>query len=117
MCFNDDWTLKERLRRYICRVYWLTRNCAYGFCFYLFGNVVDSAGVVEKTFIQEGTGRELIIGWDVSKDILVRPWWVKCDWMITDNVEFNVYLGWKWHMDETAIKQVMIANRVAVKIR
>lgn len=34
---DGNFTIKERIQRYFCRVAWLYRNCAYGFAYYLFG--------------------------------------------------------------------------------
>ena len=115
-CINDDFTLEERIKRYLCRVLWLTRNCAYSFAFWCFGNDVKTAGVKEKVYLQKKTGRQLTIGWDTSKKIWNRPWWIKCDWAICRKLEWNTYLGWKWYMSAEDNKHCMIANRIAVRI-
>ena len=114
-CINNDFTLKERLQRYLCRVLWIYRNCAYGFAFWVFGNVVNTASAKETIFVQKTTGRELRIGWDTSKPVTNRPWWIKCDWKITNSMEWNVYLGWKWSKNKEANRRCMIANRIAIK--
>lgn len=116
ICINSDFTIGERIRRYLCRVLWLTRNCGYGFAFWCFGVEVDSTHVHEKSY-QEPDGRTLTIGWDDSKSIWNRPWWIKSDRKISKHVEWNVYLGWKWWPDGNRIKRCMIANRIAVKIK
>lgn len=34
---DPDFTLKERVQRYICRLYWIYRNCNYGFSYFFNG--------------------------------------------------------------------------------
>lgn len=113
-CINDDFTLKERIQRYLARVFWINRNCAYGFAFWCFGNTVDQDHVVERTR-KEGN-HELTIGWDTSKSIWTRPWWIKSDLKISKHLEWNNYLGWKWWASGIKKRRCMIANRVAVRI-
>lgn len=40
---DAEWTVKQRIQRYVCRVLWLYRNSAYGFMFYLFGADLSGA--------------------------------------------------------------------------
>lgn len=114
-CIDDNFTTKERIKRYLSRVFWLNRNCGYGFAFYCFGNTIDSRYVKERTFV-EADGRQLTIGWDTSKSILTRPWWIKSDRKICKRLEWNTYLGWKWYKNDKTVKRGMIANRIAVRV-
>ena len=45
---DPHFTLKERLQRYICRVAWLYRNCAYGFSYSVTGRMIDGSKVIVK---------------------------------------------------------------------
>jgi len=38
---DPNFTLKERFQRYICRLVWIYRNCAYGFSYYVTGRDID----------------------------------------------------------------------------
>ena len=52
---DPNFTLKERLQRYACRVLWLYRNNAYGFSYYVTGIVVKAEDIVEvKTEEKDG---------------------------------------------------------------
>ena len=52
---DGNFTLKERLQRYICRVVWLYRNNAYGFSYYVTGIEVNEADVTKvKTDEKDG---------------------------------------------------------------
>ena len=44
---DPNFTLKERLQRYACRVLWLYRNCAYGFSYYVTGIDIRKADIFE----------------------------------------------------------------------
>lgn len=115
-CINDNFTLKERIKRYLCRVLWIYRNCGYGTAFWYFGATVNTSGVKEKCYSGKD-GRSLVIGWDTSQGLWKRPWWIKSDRKITKHIEWNNYLGWKWWNDGTESRRCMIANRIAFKIR
>lgn len=52
---DDNFTIKERLQRYICRLIWMYRNCAYGFSYNVTGVKVDGADIRElKTYAKDG---------------------------------------------------------------
>lgn len=105
-CINDDWTLWERFQRYACRVLWLMRNNAYGFCFYLLGytatptiEVTQSANTISA---KERNGE----GWmykNTSKIFSLFGW----------EVHWNNFLGWKLDTDAQFDTRSMIANRIA----
>lgn len=46
---DDNFTLKERFQRYVCRLVWLYRNCAYGFSYHVTGREINGADVEEVT--------------------------------------------------------------------
>lgn len=43
---DAEWTIKQRIQRYFCRVWWLYRNSAYGFMMYCLG--ADMSGATYK---------------------------------------------------------------------
>ena len=74
---DGNFTLKERLQRYICRVLWLTRNCGYGFAFWFFGKKVDGKDMVyvkqeEKMSFAYDKTKKATIGLDACG--VVDPW-------------------------------------------
>jgi hypothetical protein len=109
-CINDDWTLWERLQRYICRVYWLTRNCAYGWCFYVFGQWAFSDSSVEHKHYKDDK-HYIKWGWDNSQPIWCRIWWLKIDWYWTKHWHTDAYIGWKVSYPFSGSRYNMIANR------
>ena len=110
MCYNDDWTLIEHIQRYICEVYWLTRNCAYGWCFYVFGRWAFAECAVEHE--QRKDDRHYIrYGWDDSQPIWCRTWWLKIDWYWTTHIHTDAYLGWKINYPFEGGQYSMIAHR------
>jgi hypothetical protein len=109
-CINDDWTLWERLQRYICRVYWLTRNCAYGWCFYVFGQWAFSDSSVEHKHYKDDK-HYIKWGWDNSQPIWCRTWWLKIDWYWTKHWHTDAYIGWKVSYPFSGSRYNMIANR------
>lgn len=43
---DPNFTLWERFQRYICRLWWIYRNCAYGFSYYVTGKTIDGSKVI-----------------------------------------------------------------------
>jgi hypothetical protein len=113
---DPNFTIKERIQRYICRVLWLTRNCAYGFAFFWFGKSIDLTQCEEKLH-KKDEKHYYLFGWDKSQNILYRTWWFKCDWWWTKRLYVDAYMGWKVE-PERGIFFGMIANRcVPLKIK
>lgn len=107
-CVDPDFTLWERFTRYLCRVYWLTRNSAYGFCFYLLGIDFNPS----HTLSIKIDGKEEMI-----KDLDDSDVWSYCNSnKIIGNLEWNIYLGYKLRLSATKPTHCMIANRIAFKI-
>jgi hypothetical protein len=109
---DGNFTAKERLQRYACRVLWLTRNCGYGFSFYWFGKWAYKATSVEhEHYVDE---RHYVrFGYDKGQSIWTRTWWFKMDWYWTGWLHTEGYLGWKinWPIrDET--RYGMIGHRL-----
>ena len=104
ICINNNWTIKERLQRYCCRVLWLTRNCAYGFAFYVFGRFTRATDIVK---IKNG------VCYDSSKSVVLRPWKVHVMPTI-GNVLIDIFLGWK--INEAEDSMSMIAGRIIFRL-
>ncbi len=43
---DPNFTLWERVQRYFCRLWWIYRNCAYGWSYYVTGKVIDGSKVI-----------------------------------------------------------------------
>ena len=100
-----DWhfTLKERLQRYVCRVLWLYRNCAYGFSYYVTGIDVRRDDIVKiKTEEQDGYIYYVTDYAWVYKD--ERPSFFGLRW---DN-----FVGWKMQAVTEDVERCMLAFRI-----
>ena len=100
---DPNFTLKERLQRYACRVLWLYRNCAYGFSYYVTGIDIRKADIVEvKTDELDG------YTWYVTDYAFCykdeRPSFFGMHW---DN-----YVGWKFRWVEDDVERCMLAFRI-----
>lgn len=111
---------KERIQRYFCRLFWLTRNSAYGFSFYLLGETIRpnfTETIIDTEYVK--------FGYNGSKDLLIfdTPWTYQDSRrefsLFGYNFYRNFFLGWKFHINdkETRPTRVMIANRIGWKIR
>lgn len=105
-CWNDEFNIIDRLRRYVCRTLWLTRNCAYGFFFY------PPFGVMPSDLVKDGKWE-----YNTNKGKL----WGEFAYKNSDlafkvgeySFYYNIYIGWK--LEEG--KQSMYAFRpLAFKI-
>lgn len=100
---DGNFTLKERLQRYICRLWWLWRNNAYGFSYYVTGVDIYKADVVEvKTEEKDGYTWYLTDNAFCYKD--ERPSVCGMCW---DN-----YVGWKFRWLDHDKQRCMLAFRV-----
>lgn len=43
---DPNFTIKERIQRYFCRLTWIYRNCGYGFSYYVTGVDINGADIV-----------------------------------------------------------------------
>lgn len=106
---DPNFTIKERIQRYFCRLIWLYRNCAYGFSYYVTGIDVDGSDLMDKNPPVMMNGQKLTIryykNWWFNKPFVVYGmirWnlkdvsWLK--WMKVDHrFIFKIFLGWKCH--------------------
>ena len=102
-------TIFERLKRYVCRVLWLYRNCGYGFAFWLFGTNVYSSNM---RYTENTDGFKY--GYDKSKEWYSRPFIYKNERAFCKRIRWCILIGWK--IDEgMGYHRAMIANRIAVR--
>ena len=102
---DGNFTNHERWQRYLCRVLWLYRNCAYGFAFYLFGRPVNGN---DMTMLKSEDN--FAVGYDKTKNIIVRPWI-----FYYAKHHINVFLGWKIDYAGNVTERAMIAGRVVLR--
>lgn len=96
-------TVKDRLKRYVCRVLWLYRNCGYGFAYYIFGR-----NIIQPVHVSYDDKRYYAVD---SKGVRV----FKNDSHIVGNWYWKVYLGWKIDIHSSVNHRAMIATRVFVQ--
>lgn len=114
-CIDDNWTIKERIQRYICRVYWLTRNCAYGWAFYVLGITPGVRWVVERKDKDVISVHEDYNGWQLDgawKYKSTAPICTIFGWTL----RWNNFLGWKLDENAEVDTRAMIAIRIAFSI-
>lgn len=100
---DPNFTLKEKLQRYVCRVWWLYRNCGYGFSYYVTGVDIKPEDVKQiKT--EEADGYT----WYVTENAFCykdeRPSFLCLFW---DN-----YVGWKFKFFDDPTNHYMLAFRI-----
>ena len=113
-CIDPVFSVKERIQRYCCGVLWLTRNCSYGFSFYLLGlNVSPNLEIRQSDntlFVREIFRQGMWGAWQYrnTAPIFTVGKWTVC---------WNNLIGWK--IDTTAHydTRAMIANRIALRIK
>lgn len=120
---DDNFTIKERIQRYFCRVLWLYRNCAYGFAYNLLG--IEFIG--KQQYVLEnsrGNGKELFVSYLQNPKGLKRYFSVKCKeiWVcpiINKKFRMDIYMGWKLSgtQNYTNKKRAMLAVRISPFIR
>lgn len=114
VCIDHNFTLLERVKRYLCGVLWLIRNNAYGFCFYLLG--LDVSPFLETTQSEHVIKSREIFGGNAA-----GAWMYKNDAPIFSafgwTVHWNNLLGWKIDTGAKKTTRAMIANRIAFSFR
>lgn len=88
------------LKRYLNRVFWLYRNCGYGFAFYLFGLDTDPKTIRLK---------------DDHFAIASNAFRYKNDDPISQHWRWCIYLGWKFDFYDPC--RAMIATRFTIHRR
>lgn len=101
--------LIDRLKRYCCRVFWLSRNCAYGFAIDWFGATINPDNVVVIDDYRAGEFERNIL---VTRDL--KCWKIYNSMRILNtNYRWKIYLGWKIH-NVQSIHRAMLALRMWV---
>ncbi|MBQ9364862.1 MAG: hypothetical protein IJT82_03710 [Schwartzia sp.] len=111
------WTILERIQRYFCRVGWLTRNCAYGFAFWVFGRKCRGRDII--MLINKNEGNHFIrVGYDRSRNIFTMPFIVHIEWpIIKGKLSWKCFFGWKIDRESGDNERMaMIANRIAFRL-
>lgn len=100
---DPNFTMKERFQRYVCRLWWLWRNNAYGFSYYVTGIDVYKKDIVKvKTVKNDGYVYYKTDYAFCYKD--ERPSFFGMKW---DN-----YVGWKFSHVEHDVERCMLAFRI-----
>ena len=101
--------LIDRLKRCCCRVFWLSRNCAYGFAIDWFGATINPEDVVVIDDYKMGESERNIL---VTRDL---KYWKIYNSMRIPNTKYRwkIYLGWKIH-NVKSIHRAMLAFRIWV---
>ena len=114
-CIDNHWTLWERFQRWVCRTYWLTRNCSYGFSFWLLGITPGIRWAAERKDKDVSYVHEDYNGWQLDgawKYKSTKPICTILGWTI----RWNTFLGWKVDENAEVDTRAMIANRIAFSI-
>lgn len=99
----------DRLKRYCCRVFWLMRNCAYGFAVDWFGATINPDNVVVIDDYRAGESERNIL---VTRDL--KYWKIYNSMQILNTkYRWKIYLGWKIH-NVKSIHRAMLAFRIWV---
>lgn len=99
--------LIDKLKRYCCRLFWLSRNCAYGFALDWFGATINPDGVVVIDDYNVGEFERNIL---VTRDL--KYWKIYNSMRILNtNYRWKIYLGWKIH-NVQSIHRAMLALRM-----
>lgn len=110
VCTDHNFTLWERIQRYCCGVLWLTRNCSYGFAFYLLGlNVAPTLDVQTSPntiWVREIFGNGLWGAWMYKNTAKIFS-------AFGYEVHWNNLIGWKIDTSAKYDTRAMIANRIA----
>ncbi len=113
-----SFSVAERFKRYVCRTLWLTRNCAYGFAFWVFGRDGKIEDLVFHKRIEESEFNEHV---DVREDkerLSTRKWSLRFYKHVVGPLYITGYLGWKipfWK--ESGKYHAMIANRIVPRFK
>ena len=101
--------LIDRFKRYCCRVFWLMRNCAYGFAVDWFGATINPDNVVVIDDYKAGEFERNIL---VTRDL--KYWKIYNSMRILNtNYRWKIYLGWKFY-NVKSIHRAMLAFRIWV---
>lgn len=105
--FAKNWTQddydKSWIKRYICRVFWHSRNIAYGFNLNVLGFTPIDATVVTTQL------RQFKVTTWYSRYGFAKAFQVQGNLFITKSYYFNINIGWKAHKQ---VQKLMFAGRL-----
>lgn len=115
---DDDFTIKERVQRYFCRLLWLYRNTAYGFAYNILG--ITYTGTDQHVLEHDSSkGKEIFVSFIEDPCGIDRYFCIKSAeyWKVPfmdKQFRFDIYIGWKLSgtQDYTNQKRAMIAIRI-----
>jgi len=109
-CIDPNFTMWERIQRYCCAVLWLTRNCSYGFSFYLLGLTISPTLEIKQSentiFVREVFSKALWGAFMYKNTAKIFSLWGY-------EVHWNNLIGWKIDTTAQFDTRSMIANRIA----
>lgn len=88
--------------RYLCRLLWLWRNCAYGFLYHIFSRALD------ETILLNERGCEDVGYWH-RVTIRSSSWQIKAHIPLFRNLHLSLNFGWKRH---DGFDRCMFANKI-----
>lgn len=101
---DPNFTTKERIQRYFCRLTWIYRNCGYGFSYYVTGKTINGTDIIKvRNFPNEEGNRDQYYYTDDAFMIRYEKIWCKWFWL-------RIFLGWKMQsVKTTETKRCMLA--------
>lgn len=102
---DPNFTLKERIQRYFCRLLWLYRNTGYGFSYEVSGKEYNPQDIVVIEEYNYGKDNEKHV-YDLNNSYLWRFYYTKC-WFWKFYI--RIYLGWKLCKSDLTKDKAMIA--------
>ena len=100
-------SITKRIQRYFCRLWWLTRNCAYGFAYEWLSK--DLVGTDGHYLYQDEYSR---VYWEPK----TKTWMVCSDQpIIKGYFRWEVFLGWKVNVDCDKMAKYMLAMRLTFR--
>jgi len=106
---DPNFTVKERIQRYFCRLFWLYRNCNYGFSYYVTGADINGDEITVLYNIRDKNRREYF-GCETEKSLWSMHWCVYyerawCPWF-----KIRTFFGWKFKdVDPGESRRCMLA--------
>lgn len=105
---DSNFTFKEKVQRYFCRVWWLYRNSNYGFSYEVNGKVVDGEKIRVLEDINE-PNNEQWVSYESGKSLWSTVWCIfyckqYCKWF-----RLRIYLGWKLKGVQSGLQKHMLA--------
>ena len=107
---DPNFTIKERIQRYFCRLAWLYRNTGYGFAYEVTGRDYEIAKIIKHVSYKVSSEDECkVYTLDDDRDFpnktfkiyYCKPW---CKWFY-----LRIYLGWKVTEPDAKISRAMTA--------